>query len=138
MDAEVRFKIISAFGAHLEAMKSVLGCESKLPYPKELIRQALAEELASPTMPKLVDAMESSFLSLEDFVSDQEYAVVQRHERLLAQRGQLQNADGAVVKNYAKEAADALGAMLPIVDRCTSQKAARIQQLAQIRALRRG
>ncbi len=136
MDAEARIEIISAFGAHLEARKSAFGRESELPYPKELIRQALAEELTSPNMPKLIDAMESGFLLLEDFVSDPDYAVVQRYESVLAKRGELLNTERDAVRNFAKEATDASDPMLAIMDRCLSQKTARMQQLTKMRAIR--
>ncbi len=136
MDAKARIEIISAFGAHLEAEKSTFGRESELPYPKELIREALVEEMVSPTTPKLVDAMESVFLLLEDFVSDEDYVIVQRFESVLSQRGQLLNAEGAAFTKLAKETADAFDPMRAIMDRCLSLKTARMQQLSEIRALR--
>ena len=136
MDTETREKIVSAFGAHLEAKTLQFGRESDLPYPKELIRQALAEAIVYETNPKLMEAMESCFLFLEDFVSDEDFIIVQRYEHLLAQRHQLLKAEGAEVGAFAKEMADALSPMLAIMDRSLSLKNTGMQQLAKLRALR--
>lgn len=137
MDAAIRIEIISAFGAHLETKKSVFGRESELPYPKELIRQALAEELVCPTMPELVDVMEGGFLHLEEFVSDEESDIAQRYEQVLA-RGQLlkQSSDSVAASDLAKETLEVSGPMLAVMKRTSSLQEARQQQLLKMRALR--
>jgi hypothetical protein len=136
MDAQTRDKVVSAFGAHLEAKKLQFARESDLPFPKEVIRQALAEAIVYETNPRLVEAIESCFLFLEDFVSDEEFIVVQRYEHLLAQRHQLLKAEGAEVRAIAKEMADALSSMTEILDRTLALKKTRMQQLTKLRALR--
>jgi hypothetical protein len=137
MDAATRIEIISAFGQHLEARKSNFGRESELPYPKELVRQALSEELIRPTMPELIDAMEVGFVLLESFVSDAEYAVVQRFEQVVAQ-GQLlkQSGDINATDAFVKEAKAASDPMLTIMKRTSSLEEARRQQLLKMRTLR--
>ena len=138
MDTEYRDKIISAYGMHLEAKKSAFGRESDLPYPKNLIRQALVEELATETNPKLIEVTEACFLCLEDFVSDDEYILVQRYECLLAQRDSILKSDGTKVMAFANDMADASTPMLAIMDRSVAHKKERMQQLAAIRAQRDG
>lgn len=137
MDTEYRDRIISAYGMHLEATKSksAFGRESDLPYPKNLIRQALAEELAFETIPELIEVTEAAFLSLEDFISDDDYLLVQRFEVLLAQRDNILKSEGDEVIAFANEMTDALSPAMAIMDRSLSQKRERMEQLVKIRAL---
>lgn len=137
MDAAIRHKIISAFGAHLETRKSVFGCESELPYPKEIVRQALAEELVGPTTPELVDAMEGFFLLLEDFVSDEEAAVAHRYDLFLARGLRLkQSGDIEAAGDLAREGTEVSGPYLALQNRTLLLVKARQQQLLKMRALR--
>ena len=80
--------------------------------------------------------MEACFLFLEDFVSDEEYALAQGYDSLLAKRGQLINADSAAFLSYAKEMLTFEKPMQAIRDRCLSLQKVRMEQLNEIRALR--
>jgi len=137
MDPRQRIEIISAFGAVLEKGKSLVGRESNLPFPKELIRLAMAEELVSPTLPETLGVIEAGFIELESFVSDEEYLQVQRFDHALAKVQQLTDPND---KTSALEAAKALAevgdAATQVMNRVNKLTEARFQQLAQIRALR--
>ncbi len=70
MDVSLRQEIISAYGRLLQKKSSLLplGRESDLPFPKDLIRQAIAEELAEKQNEKLRHALKVAFAALESFV----------------------------------------------------------------------
>jgi len=76
MDDALRWKIISAYGAVLEKQGMRTGSESELPYPKNIIRRAIAEELIALTTPELRGALEGGYIGLENFLSPEEYEVV--------------------------------------------------------------
>lgn len=80
MDVNQRILIISAFGDVLENRKLPHGRESDLPFPKELIREALSQELLNPTYPEMLNAIEVGFLELEHFLPDEEYQIVEKWE----------------------------------------------------------
>ena len=71
MDVSLRQEIISAYGRLLQKRSSLLpfGRESDLPFPKGLIRQAIAEELAEKQNEKLRHALKVAFAALESFVA---------------------------------------------------------------------
>lgn len=144
MDPRKRVEIISAFGAVLEKGKSLVGRESDLPFPKELIRLAMAEELVNPTfclsgysLPETLGVMEASFIMLESFVSDEEHLQVQRYELVLQSAQQLKDSnDKTSVLEVVKALAEVDNAAIQVLNRVNKLTEARSQQLAQIRALR--
>ncbi len=78
MDNEHRWEIISAYGRALERCSSPVERESDLPYPKELIRQAIYEELLENPDYELRSHLEVAFAQLEAFVPHDEFDVVQQ------------------------------------------------------------
>ncbi len=139
MDADTRIAIISAFGAHLEQKKMQFGRETELPYPKELIRQALAEELVVPTMPQLVNAMEAAFLHLEDYVSDHEYEIARLYEEVLSRGQRLKDpTNAAAAVDLANGIGKVSGPMLELMKRTSNIQSSRHSQLLKLRALRTG
>jgi hypothetical protein len=73
MDIAERQRVISAYGEFLESQESSIGRASDLPYTKEKIRTAIAEELQAPSDPSLINSLEIGYIELESFVSDEEY-----------------------------------------------------------------
>jgi hypothetical protein len=77
LNSERRWEIISAFGKVLETCSSSIERESSLPYPKELIRQAILEELSENPMGELRSHLEIAFVRLEAFLPSEEYDVME-------------------------------------------------------------
>ena len=90
-------EIIAAYGSILEKGESVFHRESDLPFPKEIFRQALAEELVNGTDAKWVqkplevafsnfkqNSLEVAFLTLEFFLPDDEFQLCNQMHSVLA------------------------------------------------------
>lgn len=75
----LRWDIIKSYGKVLGDKKGTYGRESDLPYSKELIRKAIVMELLTNTEKdeKITNALETSYLCLEDFLSDDEFKSAQ-------------------------------------------------------------
>lgn len=56
---------------------SGVGPESKLPFPKDIIRRAIVESLLEEKDREQWNLLSGSYIMLEDFVSDEEYNLVQ-------------------------------------------------------------
>mgnify|MGYP001103337434 CR=1 FL=1 len=81
MDAKSRQAIISAYGKALQNRAYSCGKESDLPYPKNIIRQANAEELLMGNLDeKEHNAFEVGFIELESFIPDEEFKPIKAWE----------------------------------------------------------
>lgn len=76
LDCEYRLEIISAYGRVLEQCASAVEPEAALPYPKELIRQAIYDELAENPETDLREHLEIAFVRLESFLPSEEFEIV--------------------------------------------------------------
>jgi len=130
-----RIEIISAYGAVLQNRRLTVGRESDLPSPKEIIRNALAEELVNPADLEMVNALEVSFIELESFLSDEEFEVVSQFERAIAEGKRLMEEGdpkraAALISGVPKEA-------MEIQRKINQQQEERLRQIQNIRQLRR-
>jgi len=87
VDADRRRDIISAYGQVLENRRLIVGREKDLPFPKDLIRQALAEELLENQEGTLRNALEVGFLELESFLPDQEFELMKAFYEIVRSYG---------------------------------------------------
>ena len=78
MDDKLRQNIIRAYGLVLERHYSfTVGPESKLPFPKDLIRRAIVEAFLEETDPDQRNTLEHGYIELEAFLPDEEFELVQ-------------------------------------------------------------
>jgi hypothetical protein len=80
LGAEQRWEIISGYSLVLEKCSSSVEKESDLPFPKNLIRKAIYEELTENPDGELRSHLEIAFVQLESFLPPEEYKVVQDFE----------------------------------------------------------
>ena len=76
LDCERRIEIIAAYAHVLEHCSSPVEPESALPYPKELIRQAIHDELTENPETEFRSHLEIAFVRLESFLPAVEYEVL--------------------------------------------------------------
>ena len=74
---EQRWRIISAYLRVLEDMKGPIAADSELPCPKELIGQAILQELADDPEGDLRRQLEIAYVRLESFIPYEEYRVIE-------------------------------------------------------------
>ena len=84
MDIQRRRHVISSYGAVLQHRHSSVGRESDLPYPREMIRRALAQDLLEEVDEERRNALACGLVELESFVSDNEADLVQAWEKALS------------------------------------------------------
>ena len=77
MDGAMRWRVISSYGHTLERCSSPVEKESQLPYPKEVIRRAICQELFENPDPDLRGHLEVAYAQLESFVSPEEFQIIQ-------------------------------------------------------------
>ncbi len=77
LSAARRRQIIAAYGRTLKKYASSVERESILPYPKDLIRQAIHEELQENPETELSHHLEIGFAQLEAFLPEREYRILQ-------------------------------------------------------------
>jgi hypothetical protein len=77
METKERNDIISSYGTTLRKYPMHIKSEKVLPYPKGVIRRAIVEELLYTTDPKFWDILASGFASLEDFLPQEEFKIVE-------------------------------------------------------------
>ena len=77
MENEFRWQVISSYARILEGCSSAVEKESELPFPKELIRQAICRELHENPDTDVRSHLEVAYAQLESFVSPEEFQVVQ-------------------------------------------------------------
>jgi ribosome maturation protein Sdo1 len=76
LESERRREVISAFEKVLEKYSSSVEQESNLPYPKEVIRQAIFEELSENPADEIRSQLEIAFVQLETFLPIDEFRVI--------------------------------------------------------------
>ncbi len=74
---ERKWRIISAYLRVLEDMKGPIAVDSELPCPKELIGQAILQELADDPEGDLRRQLEIAYVRLESFIPLEEYRVIE-------------------------------------------------------------
>lgn len=77
MGMELRWRVISTYGRVLEKCSSPIELETDLPFPKEMIRQAIREELMENPAGELRSHLEVAYVQLESFLPPEEYKVIQ-------------------------------------------------------------
>jgi len=88
MDEKTRKAIIQAYGAKLAASTYSCGKERDLPFPKNLIRQALAEEILTGKHDRdFRNNLEVGFVELETFIPDADFEQIKAWEDTF-QKGQ--------------------------------------------------
>jgi len=87
VNAEQRWEIISRYERLLEKYSTSVASEVDLPYPKEMIRRAICEELIENPDSEMRSYLEIAFVQLESFLSPEEFKIVHDFKRasLLAQ-----------------------------------------------------
>jgi len=80
METKRRIEIVNSYGKTLESCPFSVSRNRDLPFDKGLIRRALIETLLDNGDAQLRDHLKVAFLSLEMFVSDEEFDIVSRHE----------------------------------------------------------
>ncbi len=74
---ERMWRIISAYLLVLEDIKGPIAADSELPFPKELIGQAILQELADDPEGDLRRRLEIAYVRLESFIPYEEYRVIE-------------------------------------------------------------
>ena len=138
MKSTQRIEIISAYGNILENRRLIVGRESDLPFPKELIRQALAEELVNPSRPELLNALEIAFLELESFLTDEEFELVSQFLKAVAEGAPLlEKGDIDLAQKAAALIADTPREAIEIQGKIARQQEERLRQVENMRELRK-
>jgi hypothetical protein len=80
MESNRRAEILDRYGALLETNPFSVGRLRDLPFDRALIRRALLEELLNNDDSEFQSQLKIALMSLEAFVSDEDFEVVSRHE----------------------------------------------------------
>ncbi len=88
MSVDGRSEVISGYERFLEKYSAPVASEADLPYPKELIRKAICEELIENPDAEMRSYLEIAFAQLECFLSPEEFKIVHDFKRasVLAQK----------------------------------------------------
>ena len=88
MGVEERSAVISRYERLLERCSAPVASETDLPFPKELIRKAICEELIENPDSEMRSYLEIAFVQLECFLSPEEFKIVHDFKRasVLAQK----------------------------------------------------
>ncbi len=81
MEPDLRWQVISEYSNVLENLTPDMERESYLPFSKELIRQAICEELSENPDAELRSHLEVAFVRLESFLSEEDYEVIGEFKR---------------------------------------------------------
>ncbi len=138
MLAEQRTKIISSYGEILKHRKSFALLELSLPYPKELIRQAIIEEILISNDLDILNALEIAFCELEWFVSQEDYELLKIYYETF-NKEIVENPsydDMNKIFNELKENTDVIEKASQLFSKIQQQSKERIKQLQNIRELR--
>jgi hypothetical protein len=82
MSAANRGEVITRYGQLLEKYSAPVGRETELPYSKEMIRQAICEELSENPHSEVRSFLEIAFVQLECFLPPEEFKVVHDFKRV--------------------------------------------------------
>lgn len=104
MESKRRAEILDRYGAVLENNPYSVGRLRDLPCTKALIRLALLEELLSNDDPQFQSQLKIALMSLEAFVSDEEFDLVSKHEAAMNETSRNMQAHGARAILSASEA----------------------------------
>jgi hypothetical protein len=81
MSAVRRADIIKKYNEILENREYTAGRASDLPFPKDLIRKAIVQELLNPTDKSRIQTLETAYLELETFVCEKEFEIIKKYEQ---------------------------------------------------------
>jgi hypothetical protein len=84
MSAEQRGEVISRYEQLLEKYTTPVAREADLPFPKEMIRRAIRDELSENPDFEMRSYLEIAFVQLECFLSPEEFKVVHDFKRASA------------------------------------------------------
>jgi len=76
ISAGQRADIITEYDKILESRRYTAGRAIDLPFPKEIIRKAIVQELLNPTHKSLRHDMEAAYLELETFICEKDFPVI--------------------------------------------------------------
>jgi hypothetical protein len=122
VDAKRRAAILDRYGARLENNPYSVGRLRDLPFGKTLIRHALLEELLNNDDPQLQSHLETAIMSLEAFVSDEEFELVSKHEAAMKETSKKMENEGARAILSASEA-DTWEPYVEILERVHAEQA---------------
>lgn len=94
MDAKRRADILDRYGAILESNPYSVGRLRDLPFEKQLIQRALLDELLNSEDEQFRGQVKIALMSLEMFVSDEEFAVVSKHEAAMKETSRKMENEG--------------------------------------------
>ena len=137
MDSTRRMEIIFAYGVALENRQFPVGRETDLPFPKDLISEALSQELLSPSNPEMLNPLGVAFLGLESFISEDEYKIVIQYEQTIASAQKVAKEEGLEsVRELVTKMADIAGGVQTIQQTIAQRYEERLAQLQKMRQLR--
>ncbi len=138
MTDDQRVLIITSFGEILEQKKLYALPELSLPYPKELIRQAIIEELLISNDSSVLNALEIAFCELEWFVSQEDYDLLKIHfelfNRKLVENSSLDEMNEIFLQ--LKDKSDIIERGSQLFNKIQQQSKERLKQLQNIRDLK--
>jgi hypothetical protein len=94
MDAKRRADILDRYGAFLESNPYSVGRLRDLPFEKHIIQRALLDELLNNDDEQFRGQVKIALMSLEMFISDEEFAVVSRHEAAMKETSRKMENEG--------------------------------------------
>ena len=137
MNSNERMRIISDYGAVLENNIFSVGRDSDLPFPKELIREALSQEILNPTNIATLNALDIGFLELESFLPDEEYRLVTKFWQAVNNAEEMiDTGDTKSIKEIVPLIKERDEAVLEILRKISEQQETRLRQLENIKQLR--
>jgi len=127
-------EIITVYGKVLENRKYTVGRNSDLPYPKELIREAIIQELLNPTNKSLINALEIAYVALETFVPDNEFVVIREFEEAVAKaKAIIRSGEPESVKKAAVIIAQERTEYSEIQGKIVNRQRERLEELERLR-----
>ena len=103
MEAKRRAEILNRYGALLGSNPYSVGRLRDLPFSKALIRSALLEELLNNNDPQFQSQLKIALMSLDAFVSDEDFGVVSRHEAAMKKTARKMETEGPTAILSASE-----------------------------------
>ena len=76
-----RADIITEYNKVLKDRKYTAGRVADLPFPKELIRKAIVQEILNPTYKPLMHNLDTAYLELETFICEEGFEIIKKYER---------------------------------------------------------
>ncbi len=82
MDAITRAEVLRSYGTILAKSKNTVALKKSLPFQREVIEQAILDELRTNPHIELREQLKVAFLSLDIFVADEEFKIAKEYEHI--------------------------------------------------------